>query len=167
MKKVKCLGDIDSPIERTIGFARRVLIGLIILFVLSFIGSICLGATNGTYHTTKVDGWDVVKITYASAPAATDVITFPITGMAMRIVIIGAATDDNGTIKIVDSSGAEYFNGGATPFASDYTLDYVITGTDISSNTYGGIPVYGSSTLTLTNATSLAATTIYIYYKTN
>ena len=106
----------------------------------------------------------VIKITLATI-TDDETVTFQLNGSALRIVVTTTANDTDGTLTIKDVSGVNYLSMAATTFstASTVPVNFVIPSVDQSANVYGGIPVAGVSTMTLTNMAGAGVTTIYIY----
>jgi len=127
-----------------------------------------MAATNGVgkwlLRSNKIS---VYQITYATI---TDAETFTIpefNGAALRIVIVSATNDADGTLSIKDISDVNYVSFPTTTFSAIATvpISYIIKSTDQDSNVYGGTVIAGKSTGTLTNCAGLGVTTITIYFE--
>ena len=121
-------------------------------------------AYNGVMSIPPATENSVIKFTFATITDDEDV-TFKLNGSALRIVVTTTANDADGTLTIKDISGVNYVSFAATTFsaASTVPVNFVIPSVDQSANVYGGIPVAGVSTMTLTNMAGAGVTTIYIY----
>lgn len=144
------------------GFAMKWFKSLFIFFVM-FLTCNCFGATIKWERGKNID---VCIITFTAAETASSPTTasFGVDGTALRIVIDAAATDAANTVAATDISGQSYISiTNACAAASE--VSYVLTAQDASSNVYGGVPVAGVTTLTLTNCSDMGATIVYIYYQ--
>lgn len=128
---------------------------------------VCFGATNGVVswesRDDKKDNIYLLKITYSTITDAETVTGIRFNGYAVRIVVDVTSNDADGDITVSDESGANYINLENKLGSGD--IDYIINAQDASSNVYGGVPVAGDHTVTLTNCAGAGVTTLYIYYK--
>lgn len=104
----------------------------------------------------------VVKKIYFASVGASETVTFGFEGMAVRIVVDATNVDADGDITISDMSGYNYLSL-TNPLAAATEISYIISSVDSSANAYGGCPIGGVSTMTLSTCESLGATYIYIY----
>jgi hypothetical protein len=140
---------------------KKIVLMLVMLFsCLSYATT----ATNGvkTWESREPDDKIyMLKITYSTI-TDDETVTFRFNGFAVRIVVDVTSVDADGDISVVDESGAKYINLENKLGSGD--IDYIIPSADPSSNAYGGVPVAGDHTVTLTNCAGAGVTTIYIYY---
>jgi len=123
-----------------------------------------IGATGVTsWEWINKGDYPVLKISYAVAPSASDVFTFSFSGTVLRVVVRGTSNDNNADLTFTDVSGAAYAT--FTDKLGSAVFDYVVYSTDQNSNVYGGCPVAGLNTMTLSDGAGLGVTTIYIYCK--
>ena len=135
-----------------------------IILLIMLLASLSFGDITVTGPSSKDSKHYKVTITCTSpSAAATDKAYFTFYGRATRITIDVTGTDDDGTLKIYDSSGSDfpYVNYAATIFNAD--RDYIITGCDINSNIFGGPPIDGLSTVEIKNAGGCSEIVICIY----
>lgn len=121
-------------------------------------------AYNGVASIPAGTENSVIKFTFATI-TDDETVTFKLNGTAKRIVVKTTANDADGTLAIKDISDVNYVSFTATTFSASSTVpvDLVISCVDNSSNSYGGIPVAGYSTMHLVNMAGAGATTIYLY----
>lgn len=142
----------------------------IVLFclVLLFWCNSAIAATNGVGKwILKSNKISVYQITYATI---TDAETFTINefnGSVLRIVVVSATNDADGTLSMKDISDVNYVSLPATTFSAVATvpISYIIKSIDQDSNAYGGQIVAGKHTGTLTNCADLGVTVITIYFE--
>ena len=127
--------------------------------------SASFAAENGivTKTTDPVHpGFEVITITYATI-TDTETATFNISGYLQRIVVDPNDADVDGDIAISDMSG---YN--AVSLENELGLgdiSYALAIVDVNGNSYRGIPMAGTHTVTLTNLAGAGTTTIYLYYE--
>ena len=123
-------------------------------------------AVNSTKTVISVPNSDMVvmKIVLSDANAqSTETQTFDFQGTALRIVVDVNDVDADGDITISDISGKNYLT--LTDKLGSGDIDYIINSTDQNSNVYGGVPIFGTHTITLTDCAVACPMTIYIYLK--
>jgi len=104
----------------------------------------------------------VVEITFATITDA-ETATFDVTGWLQRVVVDGTSNDADGDITISDMSGYNAVSLENKLGSGD--ISYILSAENAAGNVFGGIPMAGTHTLTLTNCAGAGATTIYLYYK--
>lgn len=117
--------------------------------------------TRGAFGTSSIK---CKKITYATEADYTTNKTFVCTGSVLRVVVDVTVADADADIAISDQSGYTYLDWENKLGSGD--ISYVVTTEDVDGNTFGGVPVYGTHTITLTAFDSNTdPMSIYIYYK--
>jgi len=89
-------------------------------------------------------------------------VTFTFSGTVLRVVVRGTSNDSDAGLVFTDVSGAAW--GTFTGKLGGAVFDYIIYSTDQNGNVYGGCPVAGLQTMTLSDGAGLGVTTIYIYF---
>lgn len=135
-----------------------------LLVMLVCLTAFAVTAYNGVMSIPAGTENSVIKFTFATI-TDDETVTFKLNGSALRIVVKTTANDADGSLTISDISGVNYLSLAATTFsaASTVPVNFVIPSVDQSANGYGGTPVSGVSTMTLTNMAGAGATTVYLY----
>jgi len=117
--------------------------------------------TSGQFGTSSIK---CKKISYSTHTDYTTNKTFVCTGSVLRVVVDVTAADADADISISDQSGYTYLDWDNKLGSGD--ISYVVTIDDADGNTFGGVPVYGTHTITLTGFDAdTDPLYIYIYYK--